>query len=321
MKSVTAAVSAAVSADANYSGRAVADVSVTNSDNDQANILVSDATGLATSESGTRATFSLVLTTVPASNVSIAIRSSNLNEGVVDRSQITFSSANWNQPQMVSVTGVDDTLLDGDIAYTIITDPAISTDTQYNGINPADVQVINRDNDFASINIVGAFNLETTESGGTAQFKVVLSNPPTASVSIALTSSNPNEGSVSPSTLLFTSNNWNVGQSVTITGVDDSALDGDIAYNVLVDPSASLDNNFRSFKIQTLDVVNRDDDVPIVGQPGADDGLVITSCHDRERGKGDIHHSTRTSAKRFSVGVTAQFEFEGRERKACQPYV
>ena len=34
---------------------------------------------------------------------------------------LTFTAANWNVAQTVTVTGVDDALDDGDIAYTIVT--------------------------------------------------------------------------------------------------------------------------------------------------------------------------------------------------------
>ena len=49
--------------------------------------------------------------------------------------------------QTVTVTGVDDALDDGDVAYTIVTAAATSTDVTYNGVNAADVAVTNTDND------------------------------------------------------------------------------------------------------------------------------------------------------------------------------
>ena len=268
---------AAVSADPNYSGRNAADVSVTNSDNDQANILVNNPTALVTNESGTVATFTLVLTSVPTGSVSIPIRSSNLNEGRVDPSQIIFTAANWNQPQLVTVTGVDDALLDGDIAYAIITDAAISNDIKYSGINPSDVAVLNRDNEVAKLNINSAENLVTTESGGVATFSVALSHQPNATVSVAMTSSNTNEGVVSPPTLTFTASNWNIPQTVTMTGVDDAIVDGDVSYKISIDPSASQDNNFRILQAQMFDVINRDNDIATGTQPGTTDGIIITA--------------------------------------------
>lgn len=266
---------AAVSTDANYSGRNAADVAVTNSDNDQANILVNSTVALVTSESGTTATFSLVLTTPPVAEVMIPLHSSNLNEGKVDRTQLVFTSANWNQPQSVIVTGVDDALLDGDVVYTITTDAAVSNDAKYNGINAPDVQVLNRDNDVASIIVTAAANLTTTESQGKAQFTVVLSHMPSATVSIAVRSSNLNEGTVAPQLLTFTTSTWNTAQTVTITGVDDTIVDQDIAYKVSLDASASLDSKFQGLPVQTLDVINRDNDVPPAAQNNAPDGVIV----------------------------------------------
>ena len=51
--------------------------------------------------------------------------------------------------QTVTVTGVDDAVDDGDVAYTIVTAPAASADATYNGVNAADVAVTNTDNDAA----------------------------------------------------------------------------------------------------------------------------------------------------------------------------
>ena len=45
------------------------------------------------------------------------------------------------------MTGVDDRLDDGDVAYTIVTAAATSADATYNGVNAADVAVTNTDND------------------------------------------------------------------------------------------------------------------------------------------------------------------------------
>jgi hypothetical protein len=94
----------------------------------------------------------------------------------------------------VTVTGVDDLVVDGPITYTIVTAPAVSTDANYNTRDAADVLVTNSDNDSAGITVTAATTpLTTTEAGGTATFTVVLNTQPTANVTIALSSSN--EGS------------------------------------------------------------------------------------------------------------------------------
>jgi hypothetical protein len=65
---------------------------------------------------------------------------------------LTFTESNWNDAQTVTVKGVDDTLVDGNIAYRIVTNAAVSADTKYNNLNPADVSVVNiNDNDIPSL--------------------------------------------------------------------------------------------------------------------------------------------------------------------------
>src|SRR6185369_8983141 len=110
------------------------DVAVTNTDNDAVGITVSPISG-PTTEAGGTATFTVVLTTQPTADVTIGLSSSDTTEGTVLPASLIFTAANWNVAQTVTVTGVDDALDDGNIAYTIVTAPATSTDVTYNGAN------------------------------------------------------------------------------------------------------------------------------------------------------------------------------------------
>src|SRR5207237_1028688 len=132
---------AATSGDAHYNGLDPANVSVTNNDDDTAGITVTPTSGLATTEGGGTATFTVVLTTIPTADVTLALSSSDTTEGRLSVTTLTFTPANALTPRTVTVTGVDDSILDGDVAYTVVTGPAISTDARYNGLNPADVSV------------------------------------------------------------------------------------------------------------------------------------------------------------------------------------
>jgi hypothetical protein len=110
----------------------------------QAQIVVSMISG-DTTEAGGTASFTVTPASAPANPVSIALSSSLPAEGSVPLEVIL--PAGSTVPQLVTVTGVDDGLLDGDIAYTIITASSVSDDPAYNGINPADVAVVNLDNE------------------------------------------------------------------------------------------------------------------------------------------------------------------------------
>ena len=221
---------------------------------------VTPTNGLNTSENGTSDHFTVVLDSPPAADVTINVASSNPNEGVASPASLTFTADNWNTPQTVTVTGVDDAVVDGPIAYTIVLSPAISVDPAYNGLDPADVSVVNADNDQAGITVNPNIGLVTTEAGGSATFSVSLNSQPSASVSIGFSSSNPSQGVVSPTALTFNSSNWTTNQVVTVTGVDDFIDDGDITYTIITAPATSADTNYNGLQGSNVSVVNRNID-------------------------------------------------------------
>jgi hypothetical protein len=63
-----------------------------------------------------------------------------------------------------------------------------------------------------------------TEGGATATYAVVLNSQPTADVTIAVATDR--QTTVSPTSLTFTTANWNVPQTVTVTAVDDAVVEG-----------------------------------------------------------------------------------------------
>ncbi|MBK8173660.1 MAG: integrin [Sandaracinaceae bacterium] len=133
----------ATSADPTYNGLGVADVSVTNTDDDVIGVTVSPTSGLVTTELGGTATFTIVLTSQPTSDVSISLMSSNLTEGTVAPASVTFTTMNWSTPQTVTVTGVGDGVFDLNGIYTIVTGAAVSVDVGYSGLAVSDVSVSN----------------------------------------------------------------------------------------------------------------------------------------------------------------------------------
>ncbi len=110
---------------------------------DIAGFTISSANGLVTTEAGGTDSFSIQLTSQPTANVTLSLSSSKVSEGSVSVSSITFSAANWNTPQIITVTGVNDNLADDNTVYQIITSAAVSSDANYNNLNPSDLDVIN----------------------------------------------------------------------------------------------------------------------------------------------------------------------------------
>lgn len=229
-------------------------------DEDTAGITVIPTSGLTTTEAGGTATFTVVLDSTPTSNVTISLSSSNTTEGNVSPTSLTFTPTDALTPRTVTVTGVDDTFDDGDIAYVIFTGPAVSSDPNYGDRDPADVSVTNLDDDSVGIKVTPISGLFTTEAGGTATFSIVLTSTPLADVTINVGSSDTTEGVLSLGSLTFTPVNALLPQTVTITGVNDNVDDGDIAYSFVLAAANSADPKYNGLDADDVALTNSDDD-------------------------------------------------------------
>ncbi len=68
--------------------------------------------------------------------MTIGLSSLDTTEGTVSPAILTFTPGNWDAEQTVTVTGVDDLAVDGDIPYQVVTAPADSSDPHYDGLDP-----------------------------------------------------------------------------------------------------------------------------------------------------------------------------------------
>ena len=82
-------------------------VTATTTDNDVAGFTIVESAGsTSVAETGTTDTFTIVLNAQPASNVVLTVTSNDTGETTVN-TPLTFTNANWNTAQTVTVTGVD----------------------------------------------------------------------------------------------------------------------------------------------------------------------------------------------------------------------
>lgn len=257
-------IGAAASGDPLYAGIDPDDLDGVNTDDDTAAIIVTPTSGLVTSEIGGSDTFAVVLASQPSGDVTIAVTSSDLSEGTPSPTSLTFTPATWNQPQTVTVTGKNDTAPDGNQVYSILLAPAVSTDPLYAGMNPPDVEVTNLDNDTTSVTVTPTSGLVVSEFGDTATFTIALDTRPTSPVTISLTSSDPSEGTVSPSSVTFTPGNWDTPRTVTVTGVDDALADGDQLFTIITGAAVSADPQYSGLAVADVTVTNVDDETPNV---------------------------------------------------------
>ncbi|WP_411824823.1 beta strand repeat-containing protein [Leptospira sp. 'Mane'] len=283
------------SADPSYNGKSVPVATGTNTDNDTAGFTVVNNTPLITTEAGGAVQFSVVMNTIPTANVTVAsIVASPSTEGTATPSSLLFTSGNWNVPQLVTVTGVNDFVADGNQTVTIVASAATSADGYYNStlctppasapcpVAPAFPNVTNTDDDTKGFTVTPSTSVTFSENGGSQVFSFSLTSQPPAGKTVNITginSSNPGLVTVSPSTLSFSSANWNVPQSITATGQNDS-IDEDtrvvtISFGSVDTSSGSRDTAYDSVTIpSSVNISVTDDDTAGVTVTPAS-GLVV----------------------------------------------
>jgi hypothetical protein len=204
------------------------DVSTSTLDNELATLILQE-TGGATivSESGTTDVVQVRLSAVPPGTVTVLISVDDSSEVAASVSSLTFTASNWNVPQSVSLTGQDDAIVDGPVISQLRFAFAASSPGAYASALPKSVAVTTSDNETAGLVIVesGGSTL-VSETGSSDTVTVRLTARPVQNVILTIQSLDTTEFTVSPMTLTFTSSNWNVPQTVTVVGVDDSLVDG-----------------------------------------------------------------------------------------------
>jgi Domain of unknown function (DUF4347)/Domain of unknown function (DUF4114) len=246
----------ATSTDSKYNAIAVSAVNVGITDNDIAGVNITQSGGSTyVTEGGVTDSYAVVLKSQPTGNVTIAInRGTQLTTNLT---QLVFTSQNWNLAQTVTVTAVNDTLVEG-YKNATIQHTATSTDSKYNAIAISSVNLGITDNDpGVMINESGTYVIE---GGATDNYSVVLSTQPTANVTVAI-----NRGTqltTNLTQLVFTSLNWNVAQTVTVTAVNDNVAEG-YQTATIQHTATSADSKYNAIATSSVNVGITDNDTSL----------------------------------------------------------
>ena len=168
------------------------------------------------------ATYTVVLDTQPTADVMITPVSDAPAATV--SATLTFTTANWDAAQTVTVTGMGDDIDNPGAARTAtVSHTADSTDTNYEasstaGSNIASVTVTVTDDDTAGVRI-STPTLGIAE-GGRGTYTVRLDSQPTGDVIVTVGGAS-GDVSVTNSPLTFTTGNWDMEQTVTVNAAED----------------------------------------------------------------------------------------------------
>jgi 6-phosphogluconolactonase (cycloisomerase 2 family) len=241
-------------------------VSVTTTNDDPAGFALVASGGMTTvSESGTTDVLYVSLDQAPAGNVVLDVVADDSSEVSVDQDSLTFTPSDWNAPQAVLVTGVDDALTDGDqvSAVRVSVNDDLSDDA-FDALPDQTALVTTTDNDIPGFTIEETSgNSVVTEDGATDQFTVVLDAAPTTPVVLAIATLDPTEVTVDSEQLTFTPANWSTPQTITLTGMDDVIVDGVRTTVVRISVvDAESDDAFDPLPNQAVSVRVGDNDLP-----------------------------------------------------------
>ncbi len=165
------------------------------------------------------------LSSRPRQSVKLNISSSNTSTGAtVSPSSLTFQPASYNTEQCVTVTAVDDGVVDSTNNVQIRAE-STSSDNDYSGrFVSHNVNVYNRNNYVMRYDKMG---YSTVRETGTVPFKFKLGSKPSSNVTVTLTSNSPDQIAVnSSSQVVIKPADWDSWQTARVEGVRDNAFDG-----------------------------------------------------------------------------------------------
>ncbi len=212
--------------------------------------LAVSASSLAVNE-GSSAAYSVALATRPVGGpVTVSLSSSDAAAATVSPSSLTFTAGNWDRPRTVTVLGVAD-------GSATVAHAASGAD--YDSV-AASVSVAVRDSGAAGVRVEPP--QLTVREGGSGSYRVRLNTQPTATTTVTATATSAalaidDDGTPQSRTLTFTTEDWGVGQAVTVSaGEDDGSEDGAFTVTHAVSGYAGVSS------APALAVAVEDDDAP-----------------------------------------------------------
>ena len=204
--------------------------------------LVVSSTSVDVAEAGT-ATFTVALSGPPPAPLLVSVTSSDDAILSVTPEVVLFGELDWDEPQTVTLSAGND----GDADDAAATVTLASDDLEA----AVDVAVAIADDDVLAIVVTPPDALDVSE-GASATLEVKLSADPGAATVVSITSAADTVATVAPSTLTFTSDDWDQVQELIVTGIDDADTTSD-STTLVFSSTATGDEN--------VDVTVVDDDV------------------------------------------------------------
>ena len=250
--SVSLTLTATAAGDSDYDG-ATATVIVNVTDNDAPNLVVNPSM-LSVAENDT-ASFSLDLATRPSETVTVSLSSGDTDLVAVTPASLTFTTGDWDDPQTVTVRGVDDD--DASTDSTTITARVTASGADYLD-KQAQVTVQASDDDTPALILLhngteAVPELIIPEELAVTGLEVVLATRPTATVTVSASSDDP-DAVAGPSTpLTFMADDWDTPQTLALRSLDDVDSGDEMVTVTLLAAGGGYENVAVELAVTVLD--------------------------------------------------------------------
>ena len=205
---------------------------------------------------GGSAYYTLELDSLPTDNVTITVSLTDFSDEDLTASpeSLTFKVSNWNTPQTVTISSIEDA--DGTHGIASIKHTAESIDSSYDAIGIAAVRATEADND--PIGVTVSPTRLWVPDGRSREYTVVLDTQPASDVEISVDPDQGNDAdlTVTPTVLTFTDSDWSMAQTVTVS----AALDIDQVNGIAIfsHSSFSFDEDYDDIAIAPLTVTENE---------------------------------------------------------------
>ena len=165
-------------------------------------------------EGGPNGSLTLSLQSKPKGNVTVNLNNPSPADLSFSSHSITFTPANWNIPQTITITAIDDIFPEYTESFNIVLSTS-SSDSHYDNL-VLNILLNIYDNDVAGFQFnVSTFNIQ---EGNTSNINIHLNTAPTSNVNVSISASPATLCTISSgSSLTFTTANYNVDQTFTIS--------------------------------------------------------------------------------------------------------
>ena len=302
------------SADGSYNGL-TSNLTVDIDDNDWVLHITETAGNTNVAEGDATDTYKVHLALQPGPGKTVTVTLTTDGVVTVSPTTLTFSRDNWNADQTVTVTAYNDPVVEPSPHDGVITHTLASGDSCFSG-RVAYLKAHVTDNDTAGVTVSPA-SISATEGGDGGSYYVGLTSEPVSPVTISV---NPDgQVALTPTSLTFLPGDyvclatasegslWSEPQLVTVTAVDDTAIEGGHT-GIITHEASSEDPDYSGIPIGSVTVNITDNDFPIPPpfEPEEEEGCcspprlprVITSLRDM-----DGHWAEREAELVTSLGI------------------